>query len=67
MPQGGIAAAHSTNKNSHVISHSGVPAHKGKKSAVKPLVTSDSDQSFSDEETSVQLRILQQLKKVNSR
>ena len=36
MTQGGVRAAHSTNKNSLVIPQSGDPVYNGKKSAGKP-------------------------------
>ena len=39
LPQGGVPAVHSINKKSQVKPHNGVPAHKTKKGAVKPLVT----------------------------
>ena len=65
MPHGGIPDEAHSDTDTHAMPHSGIPASKNKQS--KNVLDSLCDSSSSDDEPSVQLQILQELKRVNTR
>ena len=65
MPQGGVPVETHSETDINAMPHSGVPVTQSKKS--KNVCDSLCDSSSSDDEPSVQLQILQELKRVNTR
>ena len=65
IPQDGVPAQSNSDSDSNVMPQGGVPDLKLKKSA--SMFESLFDSSSAEEETSTQLQILQELKRVNSR
>ena len=65
MPHGGVPNEDHSETDINVMPHSGVPVLKGKKS--RNVIDSLRDSSSSSSEQSVQLQILQELKRVNTR